>query len=164
MRIPYSRVLGVVSGLAGLGAIATLGAAGIGVAVVAFLVAGTAMSAANRIASSLVGFVDKRVVVDVWGAPIPVTGDRHLVVQSVTAFGAGLLIRLRAAADAPGVLLKVAQPGAAIVSETRAEIHEAAYVSWAGTKLTRRDRGQARAVIISLESTAATRGSGLTTG
>jgi len=47
MRMPYSRVLGVVSGLAGLGAIATLSAAGIGVAVVAFLVAGTANPAAR---------------------------------------------------------------------------------------------------------------------
>ena len=159
MRIPYSRVLGVVCGLAGVGAIATLGAPGIGVAVVAFLVAVTAMSAANRIASSLVGLVGKRVVVEVWGAPIPVTGDRHLVVQSVTAFGAGLLIRLRATADAPGVLLKVAQPKAAIVSETGAEIHEAAYVSWAGTKLTRGAGGEARAVIIRLDSTAATGGS-----
>lgn len=148
MRIPYSRMLGAVFGLVGLGALATLSLAGIGVAVVAFLVAGTAMSGANRIASSLVGFVGKRVIVDAWGAPIPVTGGSYLVVESVTAFGAGLLIRLRVGADGNGVLLKMAQPRAATVGDEIAEIREAAYVSWGGTKLTRGARGQERAVII----------------
>lgn len=120
---------------------------------IAFLVAGTAMSGANRIADSLAGFVGKRVAVDVWGAPLPASGDGHLVVESVTAFGAGLLIRLRAGADNPGVLLKVAQPRADMVSGELAEIHEAAYVSWAGTRLTRGARGQAPAVTIKAEST-----------
>jgi len=158
MRIPYSRILGMISALVGLGAIATLRVAGIGIAVVAFLVAGTAMSGANRIASSLVSFVGKRVVVEVWGTPIPLIGDGHLVVASAAAFGAGLLIRLHAGAEGPGVLLKVAQPRGAIVGSTVAEIQGAAYVSWAGARITGDARGQTRAVTITVESTEATDG------
>ena len=58
-------------------------------------------------------------------------------IDSVAAFGAGLLIHVRAAAGGPRILLKVAQPHAAIVREDRVEIGNAAYVSWAGGRLKR---------------------------
>ncbi|MGZ5475857.1 MAG: hypothetical protein ACXW29_05390, partial [Thermoanaerobaculia bacterium] len=76
--------------------------------------------------------------VEAWGMPLPASSEAIFEIDSVAAFGAGLLIHLR-----PGSggrrrsLLKVAQPRSASVGEGRIEIGEAAYVSWAGTKIKR---------------------------
>ncbi|MGZ8829248.1 MAG: hypothetical protein ACXW2Q_02605, partial [Thermoanaerobaculia bacterium] len=95
-------------------------------------------SHANRLAGSLRPFLKKSVRVEAWGMPLPASSEAIFEIDSVAAFGAGLLIHLR-----PGSggrrrsLLKVAQPRSASVSEGRIEIGEAAYVSWAGTKIKR---------------------------
>ncbi len=108
---------------------------GVGVAVVFFFLAGTAFSKATQIASALRRFVKESVRVEVWGAALPPSSGAIFEIDSVAAFGAGLLIHLRATPGGPRSLLKVAQPGSAKLEEGRIEIGEAAYVSWAGTKL-----------------------------
>jgi hypothetical protein len=81
--------------------------------------------------------VKKAVRIEVWGNPIPDASQPMFEIDSVVAFGAGLLIHVRVAAGGPRILLKVAQPHAAIVLEDRIEIDNAAYVSWAGGRLKR---------------------------
>jgi hypothetical protein len=108
---------------------------GLGVAFVFLFLAGSAFSTAARIASSLLTIVNKPVRVAVWGLPLPGCGDAVFEIDSISAFGAGLLIYLRPGAGARRSLLKVAQPTSARLQEGEIEIGDAAYVSWAGTKL-----------------------------
>jgi hypothetical protein len=131
-------ILFTVLGLAGLAA-ALLASqwrfASIGLAAVFLLLGGTAFSNATQIARSLRPFVKASVRVEVWSAPLPASSGAVFEIDSVSAFGAGLLIYLRATPGGPRSLLKVAQPGSARLEEDRIEIGEASYVSWAGTKL-----------------------------
>ena len=107
---------------------------GVGVGLVFFFLGATAFSQAAQVASSLRPFVKESVRVEVWGVPLPASDGAPFEVDSIAAFGAGLLIHLRATPGGPRSLLKVAQPGSVRLEESRIEIREAAYVSWAGTK------------------------------
>lgn len=138
MNLKIRGALFIIFGLAGFAA-ALLNTQfhflGVGVAVVCFLIAGTVFSKAYQLANSLRPFVKKFVRVEVWGIPLPASSEAIFEIDSVSAFGAGLLIHLRATSGGPRSLLKVAQPKSARLEEGRIEIGEAAYVSWAGTKL-----------------------------
>lgn len=138
MNLEIRGVLFTILGLAGLAA-ALLNPQfrflGVAVGVIFFFLAGTGFSKANQIAISLRPFVKKPIRVEVWGMPLPASGEAILEVDSVKAFGAALLIHLRATSGGPRTLLKVAQPKSSRLEEGRIEIGEAAYVSWAGTKL-----------------------------
>jgi len=107
------------------------------VAAVLLFIAGTANSKATRISRSLRPFVKRAVRMEVWGNAIPDSSGRVVEIDSIAAFGAGLLIYVRAASGGPRILLKVAQPHAATVREDRVEIDDAAYVSFAGGRLKR---------------------------
>jgi hypothetical protein len=109
--------------------------AGMATGFVFLSLAGTFFSHAAEIARSIRPFVRQSVCVEVWGQPLPESGEGAFKIDSISAFGAGLLIHLRAASSGPRLLLKVAQPRSARVEEDRIEISEAAYVSWAGKKL-----------------------------
>jgi hypothetical protein len=141
LKSPSLKVRGVlflILGLAGLAAASLntrLTLLGLLVGLVSFFISGTLLSRASQIAHSLRPLVRKTVRAEVWGLPLPVSGEAILEIDSISAFGAGLLIHLRPAAGGPRSLLKVAQPGSARLEEGRIEIGEAAYVSWAGTKL-----------------------------
>ena len=104
---------------------------------IAFFIAGTALSKATRFKKLLRPFVKRNVSVEVWGAPVPDSSRPLFEIDSISAFGAGLLIHLRASNGGPRVLLKVAQPVSASVHDDRIEISDAAYVSFAGTRLRR---------------------------
>ena len=100
-------------------------------------VAATANSKAMRISRTLRSFVKKIVRVEVWRNAIPDLSQPMFEIDSIAAFGAGLLIHVRARSGGPRILLKIAQPRSATVLEDRVEIHGAAYVSWAGRRLER---------------------------
>ena len=141
----------VVLGLAGLaGALfdARLRLPGVGAAVIFLFLASTVFSRASRIAASLTPLVKKSVRVEIWGLPLPAPGEVMFEIDAVSAFGVGLLIHLRAIPGGPRSLLKVAQPGPAKLEEGRIEIGEAAYVSWAGTRLKRAVGNMAPAVVL----------------
>jgi hypothetical protein len=108
---------------------------GVGAALVFLFLGGTALSNATQIVRSLRPFVKESVRVEVWGAPLPSSSEAVFEIDSVTAFGAGLLIHLRTTPGGPRSLLKVAQPGSVMLDGDRIEISKARYVSWAGKKL-----------------------------
>src|ERR1700686_3819854 len=85
-------------------------------------VAGTANSKAMRISRSLRPFVKKIVRVEVWGNAIPDSSRPMFEIDSIAAFGAGLLIQMRSTSGGPRILLKIAQPRSATVREDRVEI------------------------------------------
>lgn len=135
------RIRGAVFAILGLAGFVVLSVnpvfrvAGVVVACVCFFLAGTALSSASQIAMALRPVVGKFVRVEVRGIALPAPGEAPFQVVSISAFGAGLLIRLAPASGGPRRLLKVAQPGPATVGDDRIEIRGAAYVSWAGAKL-----------------------------
>jgi hypothetical protein len=108
---------------------------GIVVAVMLLLLAADVLSQAGRISSELRPLVGKRVKVTVWGAPL-VASAEQLELASASSFGAGLLLRLRVGTTGP-VLLKIAQPKAAMFEAGALVIPDAAYVQWAGSRLPR---------------------------
>lgn len=108
---------------------------GIAIALVCFLLAGSVLSRAARIAGILTPLVGKLVRVEVWGQPIEAAGA--LEVQSVRAIGAGLHIFLRSPLERSSRDLKIAQPRDARLTDTQLTIERAAYISLAGTKLAR---------------------------
>jgi hypothetical protein len=103
------------------------------VATLLLILSATTLSKANQIASILQPWVKKSVRVEIWGLPL---SEGSFEVESIRAFGAGLLIHLRPAAGGRQSLLKIAQPKSATISQQRIEINHARYVSWAGKKLT----------------------------
>lgn len=107
----------------------------VAISAVAFLLAGSVLSNAGQIASSLRPFVRRSVHVAVWGQSLPATDAAAFQVDSIRALGAGLLIHLRPGLGQPHTLLKVAQPSAARPEDDRIEIAKARYVSWGGVKL-----------------------------
>ena len=108
---------------------------GVGVGVISFFLAASSFSTAAHLARALVPWVNSRVYVEVWGKPLGDSGEEILEINSIAAFGAGLLIHLSAMPSVPRSLLKIAQPRSARFEEGRFEIPEARYVSWAGRKL-----------------------------
>jgi hypothetical protein len=87
----------------------------------------------------------------VWGGILPGIGTSSLEVDSVTSFGAGLLIRLRTADAGSPLLLKVAQPRGARSLDGRVEIEQARYVSWAGKRLPRSPDAGVPALVLELQ-------------
>lgn len=125
-------------GLAGLATAATVPEwqlPSLGAGLVFLFLAGTALSNATQIARALQNLVTESVLVEVWGTSLPAANDGALEVVSIQGVGAGLLIRLRVTKGGTPILLKVAQPRSLTLEKDRAEIGEAAYVSWAGVKL-----------------------------
>lgn len=137
------KTRGALLTLVGLAAIATAlmsttaRAPSLLVAFICFFLAATSLSAATGVKELLRPFVKKKVRIEVWGNPIPDASRPELEIDSIAAWGAGLLIHLKQTADGPRVLLKIAQPGAAEIREDGIEIRNAAYVSWGGRKLDR---------------------------
>lgn len=107
----------------------------IAVGLVCFLVAATALSKAGQLATSLRPLVKRSVLVHVWGLPLPATNDAPFRIESISALSAGLRVHLRPVSGGPRSFLKVAQPRSARVDDSGVEIRDAAYVSWAGTKI-----------------------------
>ena len=108
---------------------------GIAVGIVAFFAAGTLSSNAWQLAKSLRPLLGKPLRFEVWG--VAADADARFEIETASAFGAGLLIHLHRVPGGPRLLLKVAQPRAARREDGLLEIGEAAYVSWAGTRLAR---------------------------
>jgi hypothetical protein len=140
--------------LAGIGALAlavagTARGAALAAAVVWLLLAGSTLSRASRVAVPLRRFVGRRVAVTVWGAPLGSPGE-ELALTSVTAFGAGLLMRLSTPGSKTAVLLKVAQPQGANVTDSGLVVQEAAYVQWAGKRLPRQASRDAVVLVAAL--------------
>jgi hypothetical protein len=148
------QLRGVGLALAGFIALAlavagTARAPAIAAAVVFFLLAGSTLSRARRLAAPLRRLVGRRVAVTVWGSPLGSPGE-ELALTSASAFGAGLLIRLRPAGSETAVLLKVAQPQKARVTDSGLVVQEAAYVQWAGKRLPRQAGSDAVVLIAAL--------------
>ncbi|HYM62289.1 MAG TPA: hypothetical protein VEZ11_15510 [Thermoanaerobaculia bacterium] len=124
-------------GLGGLAAavqIARFRFLGIVVAVAFFFLSATALSKAGEIAHTLRSFVMQAVRVEVWGRPLQ-GPEETFEIDSISAISAGLHIRLRPTSGGSPRRLKVAQPKSTTVEQGRIEIGQAAYVSWAGTKI-----------------------------
>ncbi|HKI86946.1 MAG TPA: hypothetical protein VKA53_09395, partial [Thermoanaerobaculia bacterium] len=77
----------------------------------------------------------KTVRIEVWGRPLEPTVE--LRVHSVRVLGVGLHILLRSALTDSARDLKIAQPGTHQLRGSRLTIDNAAYVSFAGKKLSR---------------------------
>ena len=122
-------------------------------ALLCFLLGATALSRAGRLATSLRPFRHRTVRVRVWGTPIPGPDDTAVMVDSVMALSAALLIQLRSSPDAPRTLLKVAQPGRAGFQDGRIDIESARYVSFGGKRLAPAAGHPAVTIVISTPST-----------
>ena len=96
------------------------------IATLLLILGATKFSKASQIASPLQAWVKKSVRVEIWGLQL---SDGIFEIESIRAFGAGLLIQLRPADGGRQTLLKIAQPKSATVSQQRIEIHDARYVS-----------------------------------
>src|SRR4051812_33943515 len=106
------------------------------VAVLLLIPVASSLRQAGRLAASLHGLRRRAINAVVWGEPIRGPRAAGLRVWSVGAVGAGLLIYLKDEEEAK-TLLKVAQPRSWLVEDGRVIIGEAAYVQWAGKRLTR---------------------------
>ena len=102
----------------------------------------TVLSAAGRLVRPLRAFLRQPVEIRVWGE---LRGSGQI--DSVKAIGAGLHLYVTGT-DGEVVHLKVAQPRAAQITESAAEIHEAAYVQWTGRKLPKIAGQPAVAIVI----------------
>jgi hypothetical protein len=132
----------VVIGFAGLvvGAIApAFRFIGVALALVCLFVVATTLSQAGRLSAALKPLEGRTVYVEVWGAPLPGASEGALRVQSVRAFGAGLLLWLQPPSSRRSTLLKVAQPQSVLLELPRVDIADAAYVQWAGVRIRRRE-------------------------
>ncbi len=98
-----------------------------------FLLAATSLSNAGRIAASMRHVVGKAVRVQIWGEALPTAGA-SLIVHSILAASAGLLLFLKAPPDGPRMILKVAQPTSWRLEGGNLEIDAARYVSFRGVK------------------------------
>ena len=136
------RIAIVVIGFAGMvvGAIApAFRFIGVVVALVCLFVLATALSPAGRLSTALKPLKGRIVDVEVWGAPLPGVSEGGLRLQSVRAFGAGLLLLLQPPSSRRSMLLKVAQPQSVLLELPRVDIADAAYVQWAGVRVRRRE-------------------------
>jgi len=110
---------------------------GAGFALLGLFFAATFLGRAGRIAVALRPVVGRTVRVQVWGAPLPGSGELLFDASAIIALGAGLLLHLQPESGEAGAILKVAQPGAENLGDERIEIGTAAYVQWAGRKVER---------------------------
>jgi hypothetical protein len=130
-------LLFILLGLAGIGVGLLAGEFrffGTAVAMFSFFLASSLLGKAGRLAAALQPLVGSTVRVEVWGTPFP-AASATFDVDSITGFGAGLLIHLQPASGGRGSVLKVAQPRSERLEGDRIEIGAAAYVQWAGTRL-----------------------------
>ena len=140
---PSNRARGIVvaaAGAAGLvlaSSVPRLRPVGLTLGLLFLFLAGTAFGRASGLATSLRPFVGRPVRVEVWGASLPGSGEARYEVASIMAFGAALLIHLRAVPGGRRILLKVAQPGSGRVEDNHLEVADARYISWNGTRLPR---------------------------
>src|SRR6266487_2447600 len=82
-------------------------AMGIPLGALFLLFGASAFSNASQIARTLRPLVKSSVRVEVWGAPLPGSTDGAFEIDSVSAYGAGLLFYLRPAGGGARSLLKV---------------------------------------------------------
>ncbi|MEO8054255.1 MAG: hypothetical protein ABI768_03835 [Acidobacteriota bacterium] len=108
---------------------------GVLLAMFSFFLAASFLGKAGRLAAALRPLVGRTVRVEIWGMPPPGAGDGVFDVNTITGIGAGLLFHFLPDSDGPGAVLKVAQPGSQRLADTRVTIGTAAYVSWAGKKV-----------------------------
>jgi hypothetical protein len=146
IRSPLARV-GLIAGSFAAIAAAAMTSTGslLLVAVLLLLPVVTSMSQAGRLAVSLQGLKRRAINAVVWGVPIRGPKATGLRVEAVGAVGAGLLIYLMEAGEAK-TLLKVAQPRSWLVEDGRVVINDAAYVQWAGKRITRVEGSPAVAI------------------
>jgi len=149
-----TKVRGIAFILLGLAALAAgssrvpFHAMGIPLGAILLLLGASAFSNAGQLARALRPLVKASVRVEVWGAPLPGSTEGVFEIDSVLAYGAGLLFYLRPAGGGPRSLLKVAQPSAQRLEGGNVEIDGARYVSWAGTKLKRIEGTTAPALML----------------
>jgi len=124
---------------------------GIVAALIAMLLGATLASHARPMVDAVRPLVGRRVRAVVWGRLLPGIETSSLEVDSVTSFGAGLLIRLRTADAGSPPLLKVAQPRGARSLDRRVEIVEARYISWAGQRLPSSPDASVPALVLELQ-------------
>jgi hypothetical protein len=109
---------------------------GLGAGVIFFFLAASSLSTAAHLARALAPWVNSCVHIEVWGRPLPDSSEKRFEIDSIVAFGAGLLIRVHETASGGSrSLLKIAQPRSGSLGPDRVEIPDARYVSWAGRKL-----------------------------
>ena len=120
---------------------------GIACALASFLLAASVLSTAARVAGQLPMLVGRDVNLEVWGIALESSGP--LRVNSVHVLGAGLHLYLELPPGSHPRDLKVAQPKTVRITEGRLEIADAAYVSWAGSKLKRDQSSHQTALVIS---------------
>ena len=113
-------------------------AIGVVIAIAFAFLALSLLSPAARIRKQLRPFVGRTVLVT----------NSRLVIESVTAIGAGLHIRFRCH-DGSLVKLKVAQPTAVSISPERIEIAGARYVQW-GSRRSPAGTNDSPAVVLTL--------------
>ena len=83
---------------------------GVALAMFSFFLAGSFLGKSGRLAAALAPLVGRTVRVEVWGMPLPEAGDALFDINSITGFGASLLLHLLPESGGPGSVLKVAQP------------------------------------------------------
>ncbi|HSP16004.1 MAG TPA: hypothetical protein VLV78_14765 [Thermoanaerobaculia bacterium] len=119
------------------------------VGVVCLFAVATFLSRAGQLAAPLRRLQGEMVDIRVWGEPLPVPGEVKLHLESVRAFGAGLLLFLRPSSGDDRMLLKIAQPKDARLHERGVEIADAAYVQFGGKRLKRLPGSSALRLVIS---------------
>ena len=137
-RLDWRGVVFVILGLAGVWVgvqAAELRVFGVALAMLSLFLASSFLGRAGRLANALRPLVGRTVRVEIWGMPPPGAHDALFDVNSITGFGAGLIFHFLPESDGPGTVLKVAQPGAERLEDSRITIGTAAYVSWDGKKV-----------------------------
>ena len=105
------------------------------VALFLFLAGASLFGRAAGYAGKLSHLVGKTVKVKVWGSDLPGDIGSGFRLEKVRAIGVGLHLYLRPLPDGSPTHLKIAQPRGTVVGATGAEITDAKYVQWAGSKI-----------------------------
>lgn len=114
---------------------------GIVVAIAAFLVAGSLISALPAVVIRLRPFIGKTVTARAWGTAL--SGGDAFEMTSVRAIGPGLHIYLRPSGGGSPIHLKIAQPRGVHINDSGLEVHTAKYLQWADHKPERDDAAPA---------------------
>ena len=109
------------------------------IAVLAGLVAGTVFSPAGKLSTQLAGLKGHSVTLQIWGAVPPGAGPDTFRVHSLRALGAGLHFWLERVPEGGLTHLKIAQPQAVSWTGEELRVSSAAYVQWAGRRVSRRE-------------------------
>lgn len=139
LRMSKTLRVGLVAVLAASLAVAAIasfgGVALIITAVVCLFLLASSVGNAGRLSRSLRVLENRPVAIKVWGAPLPgLSIATRCEIKSMRPLGVGLHLFISIDGGAT-THLKVAQPRAANVSDSAAEIREAAYVQWARRRL-----------------------------